>query len=734
MVDAKSMSLLQALGQQGFDNLLNGVPTVTVTTGSTGTGSTGGGTGGGSTTSVNRITPELSATTITGTSGNDYIDLTEQRHPVSGNVEMFKPSMLAIDGKEGNDEVVLQFSGNNNPASITNVETISLDGWTAAATVSMHNVSNHLKTLNSKQNTAGGMTVTSLTGKLDTVGWYNTNQDFSITMSNDLLSGTEDHLDVNMGNVTAGTLTVTPASASSGYESMTVNVMDDSIVTKIANTYGTGLTTLNFKGSGNLTLNGAAPAIPATVTTLNAALTDNVFTGNLTFGTAAQLMPAVASVTLGSGNDTYWLGGNYASTQTLDGGAGVDTLGLTTAAAVVATSQTNVSNFENIAVSDAAGGVNLTYFPGATGVIYSNGLTGATTTTVNSGSTLTFNAGTDSTNHARTLTVVGGSGSEVTMVFNDHDVTGGSTTTVTGARTLNLVSNKNLTGAAADGGANVFGPALSMTDTSSTVNVTGDEDYTLTGVATFKTLDASGFDQVLTLSAIPVSVTASGVSITAGNGNNVIRGSVGADTIVVGNGNNTVNLGQTGAIDTVTLGSGDNIIDWTDKASAQMITSANRAYVSGFKADGTAYSAGNGVDRIDLGNVHTGVDISGGATSASWYNVTTPASITATNAQQFIELAWEFSPGVNLNAGSANELNGTTLLSALGGLTGTTAGTITVGTNDYDAVIIAYQSNKAFVYGSHNNDGNTGIAAAEIGLLGVFDDVAVGGFDYSQFV
>jgi len=212
----------------------------------------------------------------------------------------------------------------------------------------------------------------------------------------------------------------------------------------------------------------------------------------------------------------------------------------------------------------------------------------------------------------------------------------------------------------------------------------------------------------------------------------VLRGSAGADIISGGTGND--NIRGNAGVDIVDLGAGDDTLNWLSFDAAGLLTSANRDNVTNFTANNTAFTASSGIDRIDLGNVLTTVDISAGGTAANFQTQSAAGNVTLTNAQGFIELAFEFSSGVNLNAGGANELNGTTLLSALGAATGTTAGTITVGTNDFDAIIVAYQGGRAFVYGSHNNDGNTGIVAAEIGLLGVFEGVAVGGFAPSNFI
>ena len=67
----------------------------------------------------------------------------------------------------------------------------------------------------------------------------------------------------------------------------------------------------------------------------------------------------------------------------------------------------------------------------------------------------------------------------MTLTLEDHDF-GAAALTFDGIETLDVVSNINATGVAADDGKNVFGGAVTMTDTAATerINVSGDEDPT----------------------------------------------------------------------------------------------------------------------------------------------------------------------------------------------------------------------------------------------------------------
>ena len=235
------------------------------------------------------------------------------------------------------------------------------------------------------------------------------------------------------------------------------------------------------------------------------------------------------------------------------------------------------------------------------------------------------------------------------------------------------------------------------------------------------------------MNAVDSTASGAGVTINGGTAADVLFGSTGSDIITGGAGNDNIR-GDAGN-DIIDLGAGDDTLNFNNlTAGASMLVSADRDNVTNFTATGTAFTAGSGVDRIDFGNVLTNVNISAGGTAVNYLVQAAAGSSTLSTVQGFLELSFEFSSAANLNAGTANELNGTTLLSALGAATGTTAGTITVGANDNDAIIIAYQGGRAFVYTVANADGGTGVAAAEIGLMGVFEGVAVGGFVFSQFV
>ncbi len=655
--------------------------------------------------------------TFTGTASADTFNADFVNEGGTANVQTLNAND-SLDGGAGNDTLNATLKADVAPISLKSIETLNVSTSTAAAVLNAVN-SDSIVTIKSSGN-SHALTVSNLQKALTGIELSNTNQDLTVTNAAGV-SGTTDAVSLTLSAVSGGTITI-GSTAANGYETLNIVSTGPSDNTLTAVTDGataTSLATINVSGSKALNM---GTTLDATVTAVNA----STATGNVT---VTQTSTNAFTFTGGSGNDTVIMGGAYGSTDTINGGAGTgDALSVTSAiAAAIATNQTNVTNVEQLTISDALGGaVNTTYFASVNRINLSAD-PGNHTITIDSGDEVRFAVTTTATPDL----LVGGIGTTdtATVTLASAINLGGDALTTTGIETLTVNS------LGASGTTNTI-HTLTMTNTaaSEAVIFTGAAAITVTNAITADTVNASAMTGVFTMSADPTAAGGAGMTITGGSAaaGDVLRGSSGADIISGGAGNDNI-LANAG-IDIVDLGAGDDTLNWTNFNAAGLLTSANRDNVTNFTATNTAFTTSSGIDRIDLGNVLTTLDISAGGTAANFQTQSAAGNVTLTNAQGFIELAFEFSSGVNLNAGGADQLNGTTLLSALGAATGTTAGTITVGTNDFDAIIIAYQGGRAFVYGSHNNDGNTGIVAAEIGLLGVFEGVAVGGFVQSNFI
>lgn len=631
-----------------------------------------------------------------------------------------------IDGGTGID--TLNFSYNAGaatvqPAEVTSVEIINVSHTgTGALVLAGANITG-VTTINSS-GAANTFTANAGFEALTTVGISNTSQAHAYGTTTAATSGATDTLTMNVSGLgTAATHTITTGGVN-GYETLLVNSTGATanLITDIAIAVGTSLATFTVTGSADLRL---ATAIDNGVTTVSAA----DFTGGL----RAIVGTGAVAVTTGSGADRITFNtATYAATDSIDLGEGTtDELRLATADAdnvTAAAAATNVSNVEQLGITNAVAGiVNTTVWGNAFDTV--NALAGFgnnTSLTVASGTNV-VQSGTDSTNNARAFIVTGSSTTDsMTMTLNDNDMDGVAIQTFTGIETLNIVSNVNATGAAADGGINVLAGATTMgvTAAQELINVTGTEALTFTLAVTADKIDASTFAHNLVMGA--ATVAAGGAEITTFSGADVLFGSVAADILSSGAGNDTITAGN--GVDLVDVGTG------SDTLSVLEIATVNRGEYTGFTATGT-FDATNEVDQILFGAAldAVGVTLADGTATAGFTTDTTVGSVTLTATTEIVELSWEFSSGVDLNAGTVATLDGTALLSAIGATSGVTAGTITAAAVDEGAVFIAYQGGKAFMYFADGTAGNTGVVAADIDLIGVFNGVGVGDFDASNF-
>jgi S-layer protein len=276
-------------------------------------------------------------------------------------------------------------------------------------------------------------------------------------------------------------------------------------------------------------------------------------------------------VTLGDGDDKVTLGAAIAVDATgttdvvdadLDGGVGYDTLEITAANAL--TSEANVAaSADDIAVSDAFANfealsltsvtvedIDATVWGLADDVTIDAYTTGGSLT-VNDAALVTV-TGAGTTDYAIIVDGAGDAGADdnsLNLTVNGADGISLALLTVADVETVNLVSSASDADDTAPG-ANVV--AL-LADETVTLNISGATELDLTGssFAILETVNAAAFDAGLT---IDVSSSGEAVTITVGDGADVVIGSDQDDVISVGNGGNTV-TGGLGA-DEITLANG----------------------------------------------------------------------------------------------------------------------------------------------------------------------------------
>jgi len=492
-----------------------------------------------------------------GTAGDDtYSAPLLFNAPTGGSV----PSLQTGDnanGGDGTDRIDAQFNftaggGTTVAATLTAIETINVTdfGTTGATTLSGTNIT--------------GATAFNLSGSTNTVAFVVTNlpnlvnlgiaqQGVGATLGfqSAASSGSADAATMTFNGMTGGTVTYT-SGTTNGLE--TLNLVSNTTASTVADIAmnGTTLTTVNVSGDAAFT---HTASLDSNVTTVNA----STATGAVTF---TQTNAGAFTFTGGAGDDSIILGATYGTTDTINGGAGTgDRLGGTTAViAGTSATQSNVTNIEKLRVSDElVGTVNLSHWgtiaevvldDGANVGIISNAATGFK---VSSG----LRGGAVCVGTSTLVVTVSGSATTDTATYTLNDCEQAGAVTFNGVETLNLESNLDLDGSAADSGTagqNTLTSTLILTDTAAVekVVVTGTEQLNLTGAVTANQLDASGFTQPLIMGT---DMALAGVTVTGGSGADTLFGSAGNDIIDGG-----------AAADIIDAGDGQDII--TGGASA----------------------------------------------------------------------------------------------------------------------------------------------------------------------
>lgn len=587
-------------------------------------------------------------------------------------------------------------------ATISDVETFnftdfsSAGSWTiTGATVTGLERINAVNSLNTFP-----LIFTNLGAVVD-VGLMNTNSGMTLNYTTAATMGNADSMSLNLSNVQGGTLTVVSANTN-GVESLSVDSSGvANTLAAITQTTGTTLTSMAVTGTQNLTITGA---LPATVATVNA----SAATGNVNVDVSANT--GTLALTGGSGNDTFTVGANYTSADVVNGGDGTgDVLGLTSATVAAGSNQTNVTNIEGLTVSNAlANAFTASRFGSIATVNLSNGVGAAVTATVASGTTFNFNAGTDSAADF-TVDVPGlGTSDSVSFNLNDHDTA--NAFIFTGVETLNVVSNNNTNGTAADGGLNNVGGALTVTNSlsaSGIVNVSGAANLTLTGAVTAATLNASTFTGNLVM-ATP---SAGAITITSNTGNDTLFGSAANDVMSAGTGTNVLEGRQ--GVDSITLGTGVDTI----RIAFAGANGADRKIVTGFTA-----GAGGDVLNIDADDLNTLDGTDNFATSASIQAHSTAGALAVAAATEIVRVTSATVP--NLTA--AGSLDGTNLLVAIGG-----AITVQANGNEHLFVVADASGNVGVYYGDAGAD--MGVVAAELTLIAVLPSVTIANLVFGNF-
>jgi hypothetical protein len=315
-----------------------------------------------------------------------------------------------------------------------------------------------------------------------------------------------------------------------------------------------------------------------------------------------------------------WLdyNGALASTATLDGGAGTDTLELdtdlaySTAAATAGLAQAGagVSNFESLRLASGTDVDEraLTAHAGITSVVsvagssYAKSTALASVTQLSSG-TFTTTAATDGAADALTVNLVGAGVASTLSAANVETLTVTSGGLAANTLTMSAAQSADLTSLTASG-------TQSLTATISGTSLATVDASGVTGVGNAFTLAASASTAAMTVTASAVrptvSLTGLANTITTGGGADTVTGGAyrdiittngGADTVNSGDGNDTITTGR--GADTVTAGNGDLTIDTGISNDTVTVGNGKNSITLGSGND--TLTTGTGANTITLG-------------------------------------------------------------------------------------------------------------------------------------
>ena len=562
-----------------------------------------------------------------------------------------------LRGGAGTDSLTVSITGSTAQSVagvvLNDIETIDVQNYLVGAsivgTINLAQASGVTAVNVTGSSANGGTVFTAVPNVVDTT-MSNGSANVTMTYTDAAVVSTTDSATVTLAGQTAGSYIQTAATSGQGVETLSVvsSVSKNTVpITDIQD----ALSTINISGDQALvsTLDSTAlRTVDGSAATGALTLTSGV-TGDMT-------------ITGGTADDKItFTSTSYTLDDTVDGGAGADTLKIGTAI-TAATGLKNVSNVETLEMS---GGADVTLAKDANVMNFDFTDAGSNTLTLNTGVTaaatvkvgetaadvvvnsanvaLTVNGSETAVDLAATIT--GGTGTDIINITADTHSNSPTATAL--ASTITLVDTINFI----DGG----DAAIAASKLASGK----DASITTGAYATALTIDASGFDAAITdddasgviddtdesaekltvdgaLASAALTITggAAGDTITGGTVNDIIDGGAGNDTITGTAGGNDNIKGGAGD-DTINMGgalTASDTIDGGAGADKLIITSLSAAALANVTNVETL--AFNGTGSLATNLSFTAVDLSNGTstdsvTFATGYTNATTVSIDA---------------------------------------------------------------------------------------------------------
>lgn len=551
-------------------------------------------------------------TTLTGGSGDDTYFGVIGTNGLSANGTTFSAGDN-LNGGSGNDVLSLSISGTHTGASLTTasfvlkgIEKVVVSNYETSAFNDILDFgateSGVVTTVGTAASSATGDTTFQTLKSVVTTEMVGA-ADVSVQYSSDLLTGSTDAAALNLRG--AGT---SAASADfETYATLTTGVIE---TLTIDSSVGSNYITINGNNDHKtLVITGSKDlAITSTLDTTVTKVDDSAGTGALTITLGASAIQVIG----GAGNDTINAVATLGSTDTISGGAGVDTLGITTATTLTAASGARVSQVE-ILKAGSTGTYDMSFIAGLTGAVVDQNANGTTTfSNMPSSPTLAITETLTGGNDNVTGTLASNGLSDVINVTIGATTATGATGAAAGTVTLDDFETINVSSAGGTSAAvNSIGALTSSQGKN--LNISGARELTITaftGSSVLKTVDASNatgrFLMGAALAGSNTTITGGSAndSLVGGTGNDSLRGGAGDDTIAGGGANDSVDGGD--GNDTITGGTGND----------SLVGGAGDDTINGSSGN-DLISGGDGDDVFQtlFGNVTTADTILGGAGS-----------------------------------------------------------------------------------------------------------------------
>jgi len=546
------------------------------------------------------ITAPATTETLNGTSQNDVI-LAPNGTLADG---------TTINGGAGNDTLIVRSAQTGNTTvnpTLRGVENVVISN-TAASTFE-YNASKSIGTTSfvSRDQAASSSTLITNIASGSSLALDNAKGATVFNVAGESArTGTADAITVNVANsgsaAAAATIAVVNATNTlpdATYETLNLNTSGATSSNIEVAFNNTTFTTVNVAGSAGLTLAGASGF--ANLTTVNASGLTGTAGLDIDVSNNAQNLTFTGS----ANNDVIRLGTSLTATDVINGGAGFDTVHVTTSGdlrSAAATAPFNaLTSIEKVAFDGAGVTLDGVSFTNSTITNLEFNTVGADTIN-NAGSARTYEFGTANTGlstfnmNASSTTInlaLKGTADGVAALGGDITVALNSAAPAGSVATINLTSEGTL----AAGTFNEVGTITAIAG--SNVNISGAGNVQIAGFTNAANVNASSFTGVLDITG-----SATKDVITGGTGADIIHATVGGDTYTGGAGADTFIFTDVAQATSTALTTITDFVSGTDKLN-----------VNGINGSGTAFNT-TAIDTSSAADLAAALNLASTATTA----------------------------------------------------------------------------------------------------------------------